>query len=109
MSATIWDHEIDLLRISKRAKGRDRYNARRSARALHRQIKMVSLMVFAGWPRRGWQAKVARLLGVNRSTVCKDWMPFKQEWRTGIPPDEFVNERRLSFRLDRRRQRGLRW
>ena len=109
MSATNRGKETDFLSISKRAKGRDRYNARRSARALHRQVESIGLMVIAGWPRRGWQAKVARLMGVHRSTICRDFRPIKGAAQLGITVKEFEADRRLGWRLDRRQRLGLRW
>ena len=133
MSATNWGQETDFLSISKRAKGRDRYNARRNARAGWRRYEASKLLEEVGYPlRRGWQSDLARRLGVNRSTICRDFVPYKKigpwclaivhckkggQWRLA---DLFRAEmafeilkiedtRRLGWRLDRRQRLGLRW
>ena len=133
MSATNWAPEADSLRIQKRAKGRDRYNAWRGAVADWRRFEAGKLLGEVGYPlRRGWQSRLARRLGVNRSTICRDFAPYKKlaPYSTAIAKyemlgqpliaevlrlemqfeiDEFEECRRLGWRLDRRRRLGLRW
>ena len=133
MSATNWTPEYDPLKVSKRAKGRDRYNAWRAAVADSRRCEAGKLLGEVGYPlRRGWQSRLARRLGVHRSTICRDFAPFKklpsysaaiakyemlgqpliaEVFRVArqIEIEEFEEFRRLGWRLDRRQRLGLRW
>ena len=67
--------------VCRRASGRRHYNAVRSFRALSRRLRLAKLMlvkgglrerVKGGWTDQGVQARLARELGVSRSTVCRD-------------------------------------
>lgn len=110
MSATNWDQETDFLIVSKRAKGRDRYNAQRSASAEWRRYEASKLLEVVGFPLRwGWQSDLARRLGVHRSTICRDFISLKRAAQLDITVEEFEADRRLGWRLDRWRRLGLRW
>jgi hypothetical protein len=71
-AATSPDH------AARRAAGRARYNARRQFRAAIRQKKIIDLWEEladgSGWSifGRGSQTQLAQILGVNRSTICRD-------------------------------------
>jgi DNA invertase Pin-like site-specific DNA recombinase len=58
--------------VCRRASGRRHYNAVRRFRAVFRRLQVVRLLGAYGLTRRGSQAKIARELGVSRSTVCRD-------------------------------------
>ncbi len=58
--------------VCRRAGGRRRYNYGRRVRAMLRRKKVGELMNQLGWFTTGIPAQVARLLGVSRSTVCRD-------------------------------------
>ena len=109
MSATNdWGNESDSLRVSKRAKGRDRYNARRSRAAMFRLWQASKLLEEVGYlSKRGWQSELARRLGVHRSTICRDFSVFLESFRLGIAIEKVHEYRRLTARLDRRRRLGL--
>lgn len=133
MSATNWGVEKDPIAISKRAKGRDRYNTRRHGAAILRRWEAGKLLGEVGYPLRwGWQSKLARLLGVHRSTICRDFAgcetaiqllsrvehyemlgePLIAElfrWESMRVFEECEELQRLTWRLDRRRRLGLRW
>ncbi len=79
MSATDWSETVDAMTVSKRAKGRDWYNARRTASADWRRHEAGKLLREVGYPAAsGWQADLARRLGVHRSTICRDFAPYKK-------------------------------
>ena len=134
MSEANWAPEFDSLKVQKRAKGRDRYNAQRGGAALHRRCNAWKLAANVGYPfRRGWQSELARRLGVHRSTICRDFAPFKavgMSWcalitrfeeegrwlfaelariRYGQEIRKLEAYRRLDWRLNRRRRLGLPW
>jgi hypothetical protein len=58
--------------VCKRAAGRCRYNACRRVRALCRRLEVCRRLGKYGMTDRGVQARIARELGVSRSTVCSD-------------------------------------
>ena len=66
-AGTSWDE------ISKRAAGRRRYNAVRQFRAADRRAAVARLLFVQGaLTEHGTQARLARQLGVSRSTICRD-------------------------------------
>ena len=129
MSATNWSEPADAMTVSKRAKARDWYNARRTASADWRRHEAGKLLREVGYPATsGWQADLARRLGVHRSTICRDFAPYKKigPWCLAIANRTEAGQRliaellriemvaeirrieesqRMERRLDRRRRR----
>jgi hypothetical protein len=70
--ATSHDH------AARRAAGRARYNRRRQFKAAIRRKKIIEIWEErsdgSGWSifGRGSQTQLAQMLGVNRSTICRD-------------------------------------
>lgn len=58
--------------VARRAGGRRHYNAWRQFRALHRRSEVARRLTVQGAFRRGFQARLARELGVSRATICRD-------------------------------------
>jgi len=62
-----WSDRTDPDTVARRAAGRRHYNSVRTFRATLRRREVAALLV------RGLsQAEIARVLGVHRSTVCRD-------------------------------------
>lgn len=61
--------------------GRRHYNARRRAQAEARRARIVKRLVAVEFHKRGWQAEIARQLGVNRSTIHRDLAAIRQAAR----------------------------
>jgi len=59
--------------VKRRAGGRRRYNKRRQMAAFRRSVIVLYLYVC----RAIDQAEIARMLGVDRSTVCRDLQSFE--------------------------------
>jgi hypothetical protein len=63
---------------ARRASGRTRYNRRRQVKAMLRRAKLLrichELSCEGNWSpfRRGEQTRLAAMLGVSRSTICRD-------------------------------------
>ena len=71
--ATRWTERTDDSSAARRAGGRRAYNLRRAA---ERKARMAALATYfvrngGGFPWRGG-AMLAELLGVSRSTICRD-------------------------------------
>jgi len=66
-----WSERTDDETMRRRAAGRRHYNAVRRFRAAWRRREVARLVLEggAGW---GYQARIARELGVSRATVCRD-------------------------------------
>ena len=71
MRATNWTTKTDLPTVMRRAAGRDRHNQRRKRLALVRLGLVLSELANVGFGR-GHKSEIARRLGVDRSTVCRD-------------------------------------
>jgi hypothetical protein len=72
-----WHPAADPDEAARRASGRRRYNARRQVRAAIRRGRIISIWEErsrAGWSifSRGSQTQLAEMLGVDRSTICRD-------------------------------------
>jgi hypothetical protein len=68
-----WSEQTSWEEVCRRAAGRRHYNSVRRFRALHRRCELVRLLSGkGGLTDRGTQARLARELGVSRSTVCRD-------------------------------------
>ena len=110
MSATNWTAETDSATVAKRAGGRRRYNAVRTAQAAMRKRQENLLLAqevrFMTW---GWQSELARRLGVHRSTICRDCSEFLEAKRLGISMEQVVELRRLRKSTDKRMWRGMPW
>lgn len=73
-----WSAQTEFETVCKRAAGRRRYNAERRAKARER-FKIVLQLTFPPEGRkRGSQARLARALGVHRSTICRDVASWKR-------------------------------
>lgn len=60
------------------AAGRRRYHARMQAAAELRRCELVRLLRDTELSH-GWQSRLAEALGVNRSTVCRDFRVIRSE------------------------------
>jgi hypothetical protein len=67
-----WSAQTDFEIVCKRAAGRRRYNAERRAKARERFKIVIQLTVPPEGRKRGVQSRLARALGVHRSTICRD-------------------------------------
>jgi DNA invertase Pin-like site-specific DNA recombinase len=66
--------------LSKRARGRKLYNSQRKLEVERRRLKVVELLDrMEGRP--GAQARIARILEVSESTICRDLKALDKEWR----------------------------
>ncbi len=74
--------------VCRRASGRRAYNVARRVRAEWRRTEVARLLAEAGAPRRGFQAEVARQLGVSPATISRDRQKLLAEWRASrfCPP-----------------------
>ena len=77
MSAN-WTERTDFDSVCRRAAGRRRYNVKRRAEARERYKLVVQAIVPPDGRRRGWQTRLARALGVHRSTICRDVAKWRQ-------------------------------
>jgi hypothetical protein len=81
MCATVidWPTRVSDDEAARRATGRRQYNARRTTAAWERR-RIVAYHLLCG----ARQSDVARLLGVHRSTICRDLAAIKRRWPTWI-------------------------
>ncbi len=82
--ATNWTAATDFETVCLRANGRRHYNALRQFRALMRRSEIVRLAVTKNISlfEHGFQARLARELGVHRSTVNRDLWAMMREARS---------------------------
>lgn len=73
-----WSAQTDFDVVCKRAAGRRSYNAKRRAEARERYLQVVEAIMPTGGRKRGTQAQLARVLGVHRSTICRDVAKWKR-------------------------------
>lgn len=83
-----WTEQTNFDLVCKRAAGRRRYNAKRRAEARERYKQVLEAIMPPDGRKRGSQAKLARALGVHRSTICRDVAKWRrtllyvaQKWR----------------------------
>ncbi len=86
--------------ICRRAGGRRRYNARRRWAAEMRLFEVARLLNEVEYGR-GYQTRIAKLLGVSRGTICRDIARLKRVYWGGRVADE-------RHRAEMRRQRRIR-
>ncbi|HEY7309551.1 MAG TPA: hypothetical protein VH643_09350 [Gemmataceae bacterium] len=94
--AIAWFETIDTGTAYRRAGGRSHYNSVRRFQAAIRRRELARLLcVQGGLTARGMQTRLARQLGVSRSTVCRDvaWLlrqarPCRCCGALTIPPPE---------------------
>jgi len=67
-----WHAETDTETINRRAGGRRRYNAWRGFKRAHRHRLVVQLLRQYGMLKHGVNARIARELGVSKSTITRD-------------------------------------
>jgi hypothetical protein len=72
-----WSVPVSHAEACARAGGRRRYNAWRRFMRIQRLGKVSEAMCRFAWGR-GIFSRVARILGVHRSTVCRDWQAIHQ-------------------------------
>jgi hypothetical protein len=73
-----WDAQTDFESVCRRAAGRRRYNAERRAKAQERFKIVLELTRPPEGRKRGAQTRLARALGVHRSTICRDVASWKR-------------------------------
>lgn len=61
--------------------GRNRHNVRRQAAAEARRARLVKRLATVQFYKRGWQTRLAKQLGVHRSTICRDFRKIIREAR----------------------------
>jgi hypothetical protein len=70
---TLWTDTAPDDVVASRAGGRRRYNAWRRRLALQRRVEVARLLGEGNLLREwGKQTRIARQLGVSRSTICRD-------------------------------------
>jgi hypothetical protein len=71
-----WSRLTDWETVCRRNAGRRHYNATRTVRRALRRREVARLLLkyggLYGPASHGLQARIARQLGVNRSTICRD-------------------------------------
>jgi hypothetical protein len=73
-----WSPATSRDEAARRAAGRARYNARRQFKAAIRRQRIIEIWEEksdgSGWSifGRGSQSQLAQILGVNRTTICRD-------------------------------------
>lgn len=70
-----WNATTDSASAARRAGGRRHYNAVRQFQADERRRRVVELLDEIGFCR-GYQSKIAKALGVHRSTISRDFQYF---------------------------------
>lgn len=73
-----WSTQTDFEIVCKRAAGRRRYNAEKRAKARERYRIVIEVALSPDGRKRGAQTQLARLLGVHRSTICRDIAKWKR-------------------------------
>ncbi len=68
--------------VARRAAGRRHYNCWRQHVAFYRRMEISRRLTVQGAFRRGYQARLARELGVSRATICRD---VRELLRSGYP------------------------
>ena len=68
-------------RLNRLIGGRRRHNRLRAVLAQQRRGEVARLMSQFDIRKRGWQAEVARQLGVHRGTVCRDFAAMLADCR----------------------------
>jgi hypothetical protein len=77
-----WSEQTSWDEVCRRAAGRRHYNSVRRFRATYRRCELARLLlVKGGLTDRGTQARLARELGVSRSTICRDVARLLRECR----------------------------
>jgi len=93
---TFWSQPTTWAEVTRRAAGRQKYNALRQLRAAMRRREVLTLLGECGWTY-GSQAAIARQLGVSEATISRDLakiLPLMQECATcgGLRPREWWHE-----------------
>ena len=79
-----WSDSTTFDEVCRRASGRRHYNSVRQFRALMRRREVLELMANLGDPLAwGSRARIARQLGVSRSTICRDFQYILVRMREG--------------------------
>jgi hypothetical protein len=72
----------------RRAGGRRAHNAWRQSMALYRQMRLMEIIARNRvdlWSRNGAQKRLARALGVSKSTISRDIKAIFSEYQLGKP------------------------
>jgi hypothetical protein len=95
-----WDAHTSWSEVCRRASGRRHYNGWRRFIALRRRIQVAELCCKLSGQlkgilgRYGIQSAIARILNVNRSTVCRDMQAIERDWQ-----ERETRKRRLCERI----------
>lgn len=103
---TAWSARTSAAEAIARAGGRRRYNASRSFNAILRRAEVIRRLGVYG-PGRGSKARIARELGVSRSTVTRDVQAVVDVHRHPCPTCSTVIEDREWERIARDRSVDL--
>jgi hypothetical protein len=87
-----WSEPVSDDLAARRAGGRRRYNARRAILARFRQARVMELLCAAPPLAHGTQARIARELGVHRSTVSRDIRQVYKLWQRPLTRREQTRE-----------------
>ena len=91
--------------ICRRAGGRRRYNQARQW-AAEMRLSQVAKLLNEVPHERGYQTRIAKRLGVSRSTVCRDMARLKRTYWGGMRAEE---RHRAEVRRDQRIRDEDRW
>ncbi|GEM_PF-1968971 len=83
MKRSAWSLPTDPETVKRRAAGRRHYNAWRKHKAMYRRWVLVletANHLGVSVLNHGAQAKIARKLGVSRSTICRDVQAILASW-----------------------------
>ena len=81
----LWSCDNEDWIVHRRAWGRRRYNAQRRRLAQTRRKRVECLMLggLGLFGTRGQKSAIARLLGVHRSTITRDWQAVQAAYFAG--------------------------
>jgi hypothetical protein len=84
MNNNSWTAFTSFDAVCRRAAGRNRYHALRRFRRAQRRCRVAHLLGKYGLGRYGVLSRIARDLGVNRSTISRDVTVLLAEARIGL-------------------------
>jgi hypothetical protein len=76
---TNWTAKVSDAEAARRAGARAHYNSIRRIQAAQRRRKVLALLGRYGWRKWGAVSRIARELGVDRATICRD-----RQWLTRL-------------------------
>lgn len=91
---TKWSRRTSWSEVCKRASGRRLFQAMRRHRQRQRRqgLHRTAFAYRITWGKRGFQSKLARALGVHRSTISRDMKALEYEKQRGFPGYNIIRQ-----------------